>query len=73
MPVIERPRRYRNAVVPHIYDDGAAEAIAFYKRAFGAVELLRVAHPDGKILHAEISIAGSVDAAHEHGRVADKG
>jgi PhnB protein len=56
----ERPDRYRNAVVPHIYVDGASKAIAFYKRAFGAVELFRIAHPDGKILHAEISICGSV-------------
>jgi PhnB protein len=29
-------------------------------RAFGAVELFRIAHPNGKILHAEISICGSV-------------
>lgn len=58
--MIDRPDRYRNAVVPHIYVDGAADAIAFYTRAFGAVELFRIAHPDGKILHAEISIAGSV-------------
>jgi PhnB protein len=57
---MERPHRYRNAVVPHIYVEGAAEAIAFYKRAFGAEELLRMAQPDGKILHAEIAIAGSV-------------
>jgi PhnB protein len=56
----ERPARYRNAVVPHIYVDGAADGIAFYQRAFGAVELLRIARPDGKILHAEISICGSV-------------
>jgi PhnB protein len=56
----EAPGRYRNAVVSHIYVDGAADAIAFYKRAFGAVELFRVAHPDGKILHAEISICGAV-------------
>jgi PhnB protein len=55
-----RPERYRDAIVPHIYIDGASEGIAFYKRAFGAEELLRIAHPDGKILHAEISIAGSV-------------
>jgi PhnB protein len=58
--MMERPSRYRDAVVPHIYVDGAANAIAFYQRAFGAVELFRVAHPDGKILHAEIFIAGSV-------------
>jgi len=55
-----RPDRYRNAIVPHIYVEGAADGIAFYKRAFGAVELFRMAHPNGKILHAEISIAGSV-------------
>ncbi|HEX4329050.1 MAG TPA: VOC family protein [Burkholderiales bacterium] len=58
--MIEPPARYRNAVVPHIYVDGAAEGIAFYQRAFGAEELLRIARPDGKILHAEISICGSV-------------
>ena len=56
----ERPARYRNAVVPHIYVDGASDAIAFYKRAFGALELFRIAHPDGKILHAEITISGNV-------------
>jgi PhnB protein len=58
--MVERPNRYRNAIVPHIYVDGAAEGIAFYKRAFGAVELFRIAHPNGKILHAEILICGSV-------------
>ena len=55
-----RPDRYRNAVVPHIYVDGAAGGIAFYQRAFGAEELFRIAYPSGKILHAEISICGSV-------------
>lgn len=56
----EKPARYRNAIVPHIYVDGASDAIAFYKKAFGAVELFRIADPSGKILHAEISICGSV-------------
>jgi PhnB protein len=55
-----RPDRYRNGVVPHIYVDPASEAIAFYERAFGAVELFRIAHPNGRVLHAEISIHGSV-------------
>ena len=55
-----RPERYRNAVVPHIYIDGAAAAIDFYQRAFGAVELFRIARADGRILHAELSICGSV-------------
>jgi PhnB protein len=47
-------------IVLHIYVDGASDGIAFYKRAFGAVELFRMTRPNGKILHAEISIAGSV-------------
>ena len=54
-----RPARYRDAIVPHIYIEGAAEGIAFYQRAFGAEELLRIAGPDGRILHAELSICGS--------------
>jgi PhnB protein len=54
-----RPVRYQNAIVPHIYVDGASEGIAFYVRAFGAEELFRIARPDGKILHAEFSICGS--------------
>jgi PhnB protein len=58
--MIERPARYRNSIVPHIYIDGAAAAIEFYKRAFGATELFRIAHPNGRILHAEISISESV-------------
>ena len=58
-----RPDRYRNAIVPHIYVDGASDGIAFYKRAFGAVELFRMARPNGKLLHAEISIEGSVVGA----------
>ena len=53
-----RPDRYRDAIVPHIYIDGAARAIAFYGRAFGAAELFRIAKPNGTILHAELDIAG---------------
>lgn len=33
---MDRPERYRNSIVPHIYVDGASDGIAFYKRAFGA-------------------------------------
>src|ERR1700744_2679459 len=55
-----RPERYRDSVVPHIYIDGAAQAIEFYARAFAAKELFRIERPDGRILHAEISICGSI-------------
>ncbi|HEY6477787.1 MAG TPA: VOC family protein [Polyangia bacterium] len=47
-------------MVPHIYVEGAARAIEFYQRAFGAAELFRIARPDGHIVHAELSICGSV-------------
>jgi PhnB protein len=39
---------------------GAAEAIEFYKKAFGAVERFRMAGPDGKIGHAELQIGPSM-------------
>jgi len=54
------PERCRNTIVPHIYIDGAAAAIDFYERACGALELFRIARPDGRIVHAELSVCGSV-------------
>lgn len=54
------PTRYRAAVVAHIMVDGAERAMAFYTEAFGAEESLKVASPDGTVLHAEMSISGSV-------------
>ncbi|WP_232248281.1 VOC family protein [Streptacidiphilus rugosus] len=56
---MEIPQHHRQAVVPHIMVDGAAEAIAFYEAAFGAVEHLRLERADGGISHAEIAVAGS--------------
>lgn len=48
-----------HAVTPYLLIKGAAEAVEFYKRAFGATELLKVALPDGKIGHTEIKIGDS--------------
>lgn len=53
------PEGYRTAT-PYLIIKGAAEAIDFYKRAFGATELLRMADPQGRIGHAEIKIGDSV-------------
>jgi uncharacterized glyoxalase superfamily protein PhnB len=44
---------------PHLVCAGAADAIEFYKAAFGAEELVRLAGPDGKLMHACVSINGS--------------
>jgi PhnB protein len=53
------PEQYKQAVIPHIMVDGAAEAIKFYSAAFDASEYLRLDGDDGRIMHAEISIHGS--------------
>ena len=47
-----------NTVVPYLCVSPAAEAIEFYKKAFGAREVMRLTEPGGKIGHAEIEIAG---------------
>jgi uncharacterized glyoxalase superfamily protein PhnB len=49
-----------HTVTPHLICAGAAEAIEFYKKAFGAVELTRMPGPDGKVMHASIRIGDSV-------------
>jgi PhnB protein len=41
---------------PYLVVDGASAAIEFYKKAFGATEVYRLAEPGGKIGHAEIRI-----------------
>ena len=46
-------------VTPHLVCAGAADAIEFYKNAFGATEMIRLASPDGKLMHACVSINGS--------------
>lgn len=38
----------------------ASRALEFYKKAFGATELMRFPRPDGKIGHAEIKIGEGV-------------
>ena len=45
-----------HSVTPYLIIDGAAAAIEFYKKAFGAQERMRMPGPDGKIGHAEITI-----------------
>ena len=47
-------------LTPHIVCAGAADAIDFYKRAFGAEELMRVPGEDGKLMHAALSIDGAM-------------
>lgn len=45
-----------HTVTPHLVCDGAAEAIEFYKKAFGAIEVARMPGPDGRVMHAQLRI-----------------
>jgi PhnB protein len=66
MPVRHIPEGY-SSVTPYLIVKGASDAIEFYKRAFGATELMRFAAPDGKIAHAELQIGDArVMLADEH-------
>lgn len=56
-----------HTVTPYLILNDAASAIEFYKRAFAATELFRMAGPNGKVGHAEIRIGDSrIMLADEH-------
>ena len=60
-----------NGLIPHLVCAGAADAIDFYAKAFGAVELQRLPGPDGRLMHAMLMIDGAplmlVDEMPEYG------
>ena len=64
------------SITPHIVCAGAADAIEFYKKAFNAAEISRLAGEDGKLMHGEIRIGDSVvmlvDESPEWGMVGPK-
>jgi len=67
------PDGYHSAT-PYLIVDGATRAIDFYKRAFGAQELLRIPAPGNRVGHAEIKIGDSVIMlADEHPEIHARG
>ena len=48
-----------HSVTPYLSIKGASEALAFYKRAFGATLIYKLEMPDGRLGHAEIQIGDS--------------
>ncbi|MEM5433985.1 VOC family protein [Paraburkholderia diazotrophica] len=48
-----------HSLTPHIIVAGAAEAIEFYKKAFNAIEQVRIPGPGGKLMHASLKIGDS--------------
>jgi uncharacterized glyoxalase superfamily protein PhnB len=65
-----------HSVTPHLVCAGAANAIEFYKKAFGAEEQARLPGPDGRIMHAAVKIGDStvmlVDEMPEWGALGPK-
>ena len=63
-------------ITPHLICAGAANAIEFYKKAFGAVEEARLPGPNGRLMHAVIRIFGDavmlVDEMPEWGALSPK-
>lgn len=49
-----------HSITPYLIVKDAAAAIDFYKQSFGAVEMLRMPKPDGRVGHAELKIGDSV-------------
>lgn len=49
-----------HAITPYLALRDAARAIEFYKKAFGATELMRIAAPNGRVGHAELKIGDSI-------------
>jgi PhnB protein len=58
MAVKPVPEGY-HTVTPYLFCKGAAAAIDYYKKAFGATEVMRMGAPGGQIGHAEIKIGDS--------------
>jgi uncharacterized glyoxalase superfamily protein PhnB len=66
----------RPAITPHLVCAGAADAIEFYKKAFGATEMMRVPGKDGRLMHGAVQINGAmvmlVDEMPEWGTLSPK-
>ena len=56
-----------HTLTPYLIFSGAGDAIAFYEKALGAEEIMRLADPSGTVHHAEIRIGDSrIMLADEH-------
>jgi len=76
MPHVKPIPEGMHSVTPHLVCAGAADAIEFYKKAFGAVEVARLPGPDGKLMHAMVRIGDSaimlVDENPQYGMLGPK-
>ena len=75
-PTVKSVPEGMHTLTPHLVCAGAADALAFYAKAFGAVELSRLPGPGGKLMHAALRIGDShlmlVDEMPEWGALVPK-
>lgn len=68
---VEKNPPCMRSITPHLICAGAADAIEFYKKAFGAEEMMRLPGPNGRLMHGSVRIGDSmvmlVDEAPEWG------
>ncbi len=57
---VEAVPKASGCLIPGLALRGASDAIAFYKKVFGAKELSRMSGPDGKVMHAELRFGDRV-------------
>jgi uncharacterized glyoxalase superfamily protein PhnB len=73
---VENDRQRMRSITPHLICAGASDAIEFYKKAFGAQEMMRLPGPDGRLMHAAVRIGDStlmlVDEMPEWGALGPK-
>ena len=73
MPDVKPIPEGYHSITPYLIIGGAAEALEYYKKAFGATELFRMEH-EGKIGHAEMKIGDSpFMLSDEHAEMGFKG
>ncbi len=60
MPKVKPIPEGYHSITPYLVIKGAAKAIDYYKKAFGATEIMRMAAPDGTVGHAELKIGDSI-------------
>ena len=49
-----------HTITPHLVCAGAVKAMEFYKKAFGAVEQMKLETPDGRLMHGRVQIGDSI-------------
>ncbi|NUJ80661.1 VOC family protein [Methylocystis sp. FS] len=73
---VEKNPSCMRSITPHLICAGAADAIEFYKKAFGAEEMMRLPGPNGRLMHGSVRIGDSmvmlVDEVPEWGTLGPK-